>query len=185
MRLFTAIPVPDQIKQYAGTIRKELENTCPDVKWVEEENYHLTLKFLGDVSPEVLEQLNDFLERAAVSSPSFKLRLKGMGFYPHRRRPRVIWIGIAGELEKALFLGDRVDAYLASLGFEVENRRDYHLTMGRIRSERNIDDLVNTVLTRENAIESSFFSVREFYLMESQLTSSGSIYTIKRKFSLD
>jgi 2'-5' RNA ligase len=108
-----------------------------------------------------------------------------MGFYPHRRRPRVVWIGIDGELEKALFLGDRVDAYLASLGFEVENRRDYHLTMGRIRSERNIDDLVNTVLARENEIQTNFFSVREFYLMESQLTSSGPIYTIKKKFSLD
>lgn len=185
MRLFTAIPVPDHIKQYAGTIRKELENTGADVKWVEEENYHLTLKFLGDVSPDTLEQIDDFLERAAVSSPSFRLRLQGMGFYPHRRRPRVVWIGIAGELEKALFLGDRVDAYLASLGFEVENRRDYHLTMGRIRSERNIDNLVNTVLARENEIQTNFFSVREFYLMESQLTSSGPIYTIKKKFSLD
>lgn len=87
MRLFTAIPVPDDIKQYATVIKKQLESTSPDIKWVEEENYHLTLKFLGEVSPDDLQQLYDFLERAAVSSTSFRLRLQGMGFYPHRRRP--------------------------------------------------------------------------------------------------
>lgn len=185
MRLFTAIPVPDEIKQYATTVRKELESTSPDVKWVEEQNYHLTLKFLGDVSPDWLEQLYDFLERAAVSSPSFKLRLQGMGFYPHRRRPRVLWAGIAGELEKALFLGERVDAYLASLGFEAEKHRDYHLTMGRIRSERHVDDLVNKVMRMGEAIQSNYFTVKEFYLMESQLTSGGPIYTVKRKLTLE
>jgi len=71
MRLFTAIPVPDHIKTYSSTIRQELEEINSDVKWVEEENYHLTLKFLGDVAEDLLEPLCDFLERAAVSSTSF------------------------------------------------------------------------------------------------------------------
>lgn len=185
MRLFTAIPVPEEIKAYASTIRRELDASNPDVKWVEKDNYHLTLKFLGDVSVDLLEPLYDFLERAAVSSPSFKLRLQDMGFYPHQRRPRVIWIGIAGELEKALFLGDRVDAYLSTLGFEAEARRDYHLTLGRIRSERNINELVNKVINQGPSIQTEFFTVREFYLMESVLTSKGPIYTVKRKFLLD
>mgnify|MGYP000052733025 CR=1 FL=1 len=185
MRLFTAIPVPEHIKEYASMIRKELEMMNPDVKWVEHENYHLTLKFLGDVSADLLEPLCDFLERAAVSSPSFKLRLQGMGFYPNRRRPRVIWLGIAGEIEKAMFLGDRVDAYLSTLGFEAEARRDYHLTLGRIRSERNLDALVNKVYHQETAVQTDFFTVTEFYLMESQLTSKGPVYTVKRKFTLD
>ncbi|HQA06451.1 MAG TPA: RNA 2',3'-cyclic phosphodiesterase [Syntrophomonadaceae bacterium] len=185
MRLFTAIPVPDEIKDYTSMIRKELEVINPDVKWVEKENYHLTLKFLGDVPVDMLEPLCDFLERAAVSSPSFKLRLQGMGFYPNRRRPRVIWIGISGEMEKALFLGDRVDAYLSTLGFEAEARRDYHLTLGRIRSERNLNELVNKISYLGTTIQTEFFTVTEFYLMESQLTSKGSVYTVKRKFTLD
>lgn len=185
MRLFTAIPVPDSIKEYTSKVREELEVINPDVKWVEKENYHLTLKFLGDVSAELLEPLYDFLERAAVSSSSFKLRLQGMGFYPHRRRPRVIWIGISGEMEKALFLGDRVDAYLTTLGFEAEERRDYHLTLGRIRSERNLNELVNKVYSQGADIQTDFFTVKEFYLMESKLTSKGPVYTVKRKFILD
>ncbi len=185
MRLFTAIPVPDHIKTYSSTIRQELEEINSDVKWVEEENYHLTLKFLGDVAEDLLEPLCDFLERAAVSSTSFKLRLQGMGVYPNRRRPRVIWIGISGEMEKALFLGERVDAYLSALGFEPETRRDYHLTLGRIRSERNLDELVAKVYQRGASIQTDYFWVTEFYLMESQLTSHGPIYTVKRKFTLD
>lgn len=185
MRLFTAIPVPDDIKQYATMIKKQLESTSPDIKWVEEENYHLTLKFLGEVSPDDLQQLYDFLERAAVSSTSFRLRLQGMGFYPHRRRPRVLWAGVTGEIDKALFLGERVDAYLASLNFEPEKRRDYHLTLGRIRSERNVYELINKVMAIGESVQSSYFTVKEFCLMESQLTSGGPIYTVKRKFTLE
>lgn len=185
MRLFVAIPIPDHLKRYAASIRKELEKTGCDVKWVETENYHLTLKFLGDVPDELLEQLNDFLERAAVSSIPFKIRLKRLGFFPNRRRPRVIWIGVEGELERAQFLGERVDAYLSTFGFDAEEKRSFHLTLGRIRSESNLDQLLSRALSLNETIESNLFAVKEFHLMESQLSRQGPTYQVKGQFFLE
>lgn len=185
MRLFTAIPIPEELKKYAASIKGELARISADVKWVETQNYHLTLKFLGEVPEDSFEQICDFLERAAVSSPAFKIRLKGMGFFPNQRRPRVIWIGIDGDLDQALFLGDRVDAYLSAFGFEMEERRSYHLTLGRIRSEKNLAPMITKIIELQKSVQSNLFTVKEFYLMESQLTSQGPTYTIKRKFTLD
>lgn len=185
MRLFIAIPIPEELKRYASSLRQEMEKAGADIKWVEPENYHLTLKFLGDVPEETVNDIIEFLERAAVSSTSFDIRLQGLGFFPNRRRPRVIWIGVEGEIDKAMFLGERVDSYLSAFGFEAEEKRSYHLTLGRIRSEKNITQLLNKAAILDESVGSKLFTVNEFCLMESQLTGKGPLYTLKKKFYLD
>lgn len=184
MRLFVAIPVPEEIKQYAYAIRNELEFLNPDIKWVEYQNYHLTLKFLGEVEDYKIDRVQKCLMQAAESSTPFVLRLSHLGFFPNRRHPRVLWIGVKGELDKADFLGERIDAYLNELGFEDDKKRTFHLTLGRIRSERNQNKLIEKIYEINQNITEYKFAVNNFLLMESYLYSDGPVYKVNHSFEL-
>lgn len=179
-----AVPVPDSIKQYTGMIRNELGRARPDIKWVEYENYHLTLKFLGEVKELLLPAIIKNLALAADTSPAFHLSAGGLGFFPNRMSPRVIWMGIKGEIEKAEFLGEKIDAHLSSLGFEEEKNHRFHLTMGRIRSDSRLPELLKLVIEMGRKEKLHSFKVENFYLMNSSLTPNGPVYSMLHTFSL-
>ncbi len=185
MRIFVAIPVSEDLRKQVGAIKSELLTVRADVKWVEPHNYHLTVKFIGEVEEHEVSKIIDALRRVGEESPPFTLKPKQAGFFPNERRPRVIWIGLEGELEKAFWLGERVDAYLAELGYEPENNRKYHLTLGRVRSERNVRELVS--LLRKLSYETDFSRLRveEIRLMQSQLSSKGPTYSVLEKIRLN
>lgn len=185
MRLFIAIPVNDVVKGYAASIRNELELNHPDVKWVEQNNYHLTLKFLGEVDSAATGQIKKGLAAAAESCPPFSLTTRGVGFFPNRGRPRVIWVGVAGEMDKADFLGERIDAYLMELGFDPEKRRSFHLTMGRVRSEFGLAELQVKAAGINKRSEEHIFTVDRFLLMESKLSSRGPHYSVLESYQLE
>lgn len=184
MRLFVAISVPDAVKQHARMIRNNIGVSRADIKWVEYENYHLTVKFLGEVNSSDLPALKKQLSMAAEASPPFNLSAGGLGYFPNRRRPRVLWLGIKGELDKAEFVAERVDAYLGELGYEPEREHRFHLTLGRIRSETNLKVMQTAVdnLTAKDKLIA--FRVDKFYLMMSDLKSSGPVYSELGSFVL-
>ncbi|WP_054694701.1 RNA 2',3'-cyclic phosphodiesterase [Syntrophomonas palmitatica] len=153
------------------------------MKWVEYENYHITLKFLGE-SKTALSAINDKLSLAAQACPEFDLTFCGIGFFPSRHRPRVIWIGTGGEIDKALFLGERIDTYLSEIGFEPEKSRNFHLTLGRIRSDKNLDSIQIQAGEIERDFQSIPYKVKKFYLMESQLSPQGPKYLLKKEYVL-
>ena len=185
MRLFLAIPVSDAIKDYAASLRNELDMNHPDVKWVEKINYHLTLKFLGEVAPASLGDIKKCLNSIAEACPAFSLKTRGLGFFPNRGRPRVIWAGIFGEMDKAEFLGERVDAYLSEFGFDPEKKRSFHLTLGRIRSELGLDELQLKAAGINKRGEEHSFAVDQFLLMESKLSSRGPHYSVLERYPLE
>ncbi|HHV16509.1 MAG TPA: RNA 2',3'-cyclic phosphodiesterase [Gelria sp.] len=185
MRIFIAIPVPEEIKEEASRIKAELNRLGPDIKWVEYENYHITLKFLGEVTEGQLDDIKAKLLMVAQACPQFNFKTTGIGFFPNKNRPRVMWLGVKGEMNKAQFLGERVDTYLEELGFESEKRRSFHLTLGRMRSERNIDEVVSTTGDISNNLRSYDLPVKEFFLMESRLSSSGPEYFVLEKYNLE
>jgi 2'-5' RNA ligase len=184
LRVFVAIPISNNFKKQVENIRPRLLKAQADVKWVETENYHLTVKFLGNVEESQLDGVIQALRRAGDESPPFTLVPRGTGFFPNHRRPRVFWIGINGELDKAFWLGERVDAYLAELGFEVEKKRRYHLTLGRLRSEKNAAALVQAAQEVDQAANFQSFTVNEMRLMQSQLNREGPTYSVIKTFPL-
>lgn len=184
MRIFVAIPVPDRVKQHARMFRNDLGASRADIKWVEYQNYHLTVKFLGEVNGADLPLIKKNLRQAADSCPSFNLSVDGVGFFPNRMRPRVLWLGIRGELDKAEFLGERVDAYLATAGFEEEKNHQFHLTLGRVRNDSRIDELLKIaehMAEREKLVS---FKVDRIHLMQSNLSPGGPAYTIMETYEL-
>ena len=185
MRSFIAIPVSEDIKKHALQIKKELTGTDMDIKWVEYENYHITLKFLGEIKKEQLNKIKEKLAFVAQACPKFTLKINEIGFFPNKSRPRVIWLGVRGEIDKAQFLGERVDTYLGELGFEAERKRSFHLTLGRIRSERNIDELLYRTGTINGSIKEQDVYINEFNLMESLISSNGPRYTVLGNYRLE
>ncbi|MGI6435683.1 MAG: RNA 2',3'-cyclic phosphodiesterase [Syntrophomonadaceae bacterium] len=184
MRAFIAIPVPEAVKEQVEKAKSQLLQVNPDIKWVEYNNYHLTLKFLGEINGQQVQKIGERLRQVGECSPPFYLAIRGMGFFPNRRKPRVAWIGMDGELNKAEFLAERIDAYLQDLGFEPEKSHRLHLTLGRIRSERSMEALLAKVRQIEPSVSSGLFPVQAFYLMESRLSQIGPHYRIEQVFAL-
>ena len=137
IRTFIAVkiePEPDLL-QLIKHFRKTLENE--KIKWANENNLHLTLKFLGDTSPVQVERVKSILEETADNFSSFRFDLKGVGFFKRNRQPRVLFVNI----EKNIILKQlaaEIDAKLSELGFEKEKREfNPHLTLGRIKFLKN------------------------------------------------
>ena len=177
MRLFIAIQVPEFVKVLATKIKDELSLAGADIKWVEQENYHLTLKFLGEVDRKEIVKIREKLKEAAQVSAQFDLAVSKPGFFPGRNRPRVLHLGITGQTHMAEELARRIDAGLIQIGFEPDHRRRFHLTLGRFRSQNNKERLLDLADNLQHEMDRKFH-VDQFYLMDSQLSKQGPVYKV-------
>lgn len=133
-RMFIAIPLAPEAKQFVAGIIDDLARHDWPVRWVTPETAHLTLHFLGDTPPEQVELLRLGLGQVALRHRAFSLATSGLGVFPDLRRPRVLWLGLSGETDALGALHRDVGQALRSLGFEVEaGRLNPHLTLGRLR----------------------------------------------------
>lgn len=164
-------------------VRRVLEATRADMKFVEPENVHLTLKFLGEIEPSLVEQASQVVKETGFQP--FSARLEGVGVFPNRRRPRVVWAGITDGVSQLAEVWKDVDTKLSGLGFERERRRfSPHITIGRIRSGRNRDRLVEELSTLSDYVFGGLH-VDRIVLKKSVLTPRGPIYTTLAESAVD
>ena len=178
-RLFIAIELPASIKSHLENYQRELKKTGADVKWVEPQNIHLTLKFLGKTKTDQIPKIVDILKRLAASQKHVPVSLNQLGFFPEKKSPRVLWAGLNDKtktLEKiALFLEEA----LAPLGFEKETRAfQSHTTLARVRSSQNILALIEKINELDENFKIADFFIDNITLFESELTPHGPIYSI-------
>ena len=123
IRSFIAIELPGELRQSLARLQDRLKSggSVP-VRWVDSGNIHLTLKFLGDIDTEIIGRMTSALENAANGIHPFDIRVSGPGVFPNMKRVQVIWVGLAGELEKLAQLQKNIEANLAPLGFPSEAR---------------------------------------------------------------
>ena len=135
IRSFIAIELPEAVK--TGLQQLQTELTLPRysfVKCVAPEGIHLTLKFLGNISAEKVTDITGVMEQASQEVSPFQLQLTEVGAFPNMRRPRVLWVGIKGEVDKLVSWQQRIDNGLVPLGFAKEARPfTPHLTLARLR----------------------------------------------------
>ena len=181
MRSFIAIEFPPEIIKKLHKVSKYFKSQTPEksLKWVEPENLHLTLKFLGEIAADQLDEVKAALISSLKDQPSFEIEIKGMGMYPNPRHPRVIWLGISGEngIKKVHAI---IDRELAPLGFEPERRGfSPHLTLARVRpqTDRDTVEKIGTTLSQFNVDSLGKVSVENIHLFQSKLTPQGPIYT--------
>lgn len=186
MRCFIAILLPDGIKDYAEACRNHLSRARLPVKWVARDNYHLTVKFLGDLEEDKINDVKRVLIKCTRETGAFTLHAENLGCFPRWQRPRILWLGIGGQTEPAIDLIQRVDRALAKRGFKKEDHQ-LHLTLGRIRQGQELASgelLAGCSQETLNPGRSASFDVDALYLMESQLGPKGPTYYIKEKYKL-
>ena len=177
MRCFIAIVLPEELKAKIAGIQDRLKTAGADVSWTRQEGMHLTLKFLGEVEEKRTPEIERALDMAVDGITAFTLTVSGMGIFPDMRRPRVVWIGLKEEGDNLIRLHKGVDEELKKTGFPSEDRRfTPHITLGRIRSNRNIEKLLK-LIDVEKGVDSGSFEVSDLHLIKSELKPSGAVYT--------
>ncbi len=185
IRSFIAVDIPPSLRAKFGALQDELRRTRADVKWTRPEGIHLTLKFLGPVSPEDLEKISSAVAPAILGWKTFRLGIHGAGSFPSDRNPRVVWIGIREGLDEVTRMQKVVDDRAAEAGFPPESRSfTPHLTLGRVKSPKGKTDLIAAV-ERNRGIDFGDFEVREVCLFRSDLRPTGAVYTKLKIFPMN
>jgi 2'-5' RNA ligase len=184
IRSFIAIEIPEPLRARVEELQRELQGAGADVKWVRAGAIHLTLKFLGSISGEKLEELTRALGPVISLWTPFELRIRGLGCFPSGRNPRVVWVGIEQGSLEASSLQKAVEEQATEAGFPPESRAfKPHLTLGRVRSPKGKDSLTRAIENHRDAEIGSFLA-SEVYLFKSELKPSGAIYTKLRTFPM-
>ncbi len=185
-RSFIAIPVPGEVQQAIVNLQKKLRRMLSQVRWTKPDGMHLTLKFLGDVEDQRLNQIEKALNEVTSCQQAFQLHVKGIGCFPPHGAPRVIWVGLQDETGNLTRLQVAVEEAMERLSFSRE-RRGYtpHLTLGRIGDLKNaggrdasaLPDQMRDVLIAEHSTVLGKYEANEVRLVKSLLTPQGAIYT--------
>jgi RNA 2',3'-cyclic 3'-phosphodiesterase len=175
-RSFISIDLEDQqILSRIASILASLQALGGDLKLVERENIHLTLKFLGNVSAPLLAGVKSSLKQLAF--PTFTAEIKGAGAFPNVKHMNVIWIGINEGWTQVEQIYEQVEKLLSSLGFRKENRPfSPHITIARVRSGRKRDEIGN-FLQRLSDENFGTITVDKVRLKQSILSNSGPKYS--------
>ena len=177
IRTFIAVKLPDHVIRKLAELQLDLKKYGLRVKWSRPENIHLTLKFLGDISPDDVGPVCRVVNDAVKGFTPILLYTAGVGFFSGIRRPRVLWTGISGQLALLEKLHHAIDAVLGSLGFDKDDRRfTGHLTLGRFKGQPAPESLINMMKMYKD-MASDGFLVDAVSVYKSDLKPSGPIYT--------
>jgi len=175
-RLFVAVDLP-------ADVREDIANIChgiPGVRFVDPAQMHLTLQFLGEVDEACFQECREVL--SAVPSGTFTLSLKGVGYFPPRGRPRVLWVGVK-ECPELVTLNSRVQRALRPLGIRPERRRfSPHITIARL-GDRADSSAVGRFIAAHALFETREFEVSQFHLYRSILRPAGAEHICEASYN--
>jgi 2'-5' RNA ligase len=180
IRTFIAVPLPEELKRAIHNFGQGLVEKGLRIRLVRPEGIHCTLRFLGDVEEEKVKDIGTAMERAIKGVIPTKLYASGIGVFPHASRPRVIWVGVKGELKQVERLFLNLQNELEGLGFEREKRGfSPHLTIGRWKAPLNSFEkkTLKETLKEHGEWNGGEFDLKEVVLYKSQLHPSGARYT--------
>lgn len=176
MRLFIALPIPSSAKKRLGELHQPIEG----VRWQQEGQIHLTLKFLGETDPERAQDLKNDLQN--ITMPAFDISIQGFGYFSQDKQPRVLWADIKKSaplknLQKA------VELKCQELGFKAESRAfKPHITIARINGGANCD--IMSFINQHKRFQISDIPIEEFVLYESKLNAEGAKHIRLKAFPL-
>jgi 2'-5' RNA ligase len=177
IRSFLAIELPKPILRKIEEVQGDLRLTHADVRWVNPEKIHLTLKFFGNIEESRIDPIFKSIEECIRNTFPFSIKVRGVGAFPQLKNPRVIWMGLANGREILISLQKQIEAQLEKIGFQPEDRPFHpHLTLGRMKSSRGKDELVER-MEKHKEEEFGDLPVEKVVLFKSDLRPSGPIYT--------
>jgi len=185
VRTFIGIDPGKSIRDRMVALQKNLARTATEVKWVEPDNLHVTLLFLGEVDMLDVPTLCQAVKESVQEHPPFPMSIETLGCFPNARRPRILWAGVGEGTQEVVALHDALEGPLLALGCYRREERQYtpHVTLGRIKSDYPTDKL-GTVLARHAGWTGGTTNVREIHVMSSELTRQGPVYTVLSRAKL-
>jgi 2'-5' RNA ligase len=182
VRAFVALEISDEVRSALERAQRGLARAPVKVKWVPARNLHVTMKFLGDIEPAQAEAVRAVLAEAAGGGP-VPFVVEGLGAFPPRGRPRVLWAGVSEGSEAVSAVQAALEAGLRPLGFEAERRFVPHVTLGRVKSPRGAETL-RAEMERIGGRRFGRCTATELVLFESTLTPMGAEYRAAERVRL-
>jgi RNA 2',3'-cyclic 3'-phosphodiesterase len=179
-RCFVALPLPPEVVTSARQSQRHVQNTVGqlEVRWVKPEQMHLTLRFMGQVAADQIPALIAELDRIATATPTFQLRTGLPGCFPNHGQPRVIWLGLAGDLAALARLQNAVAQATQPWGDPTDDKAfQPHLTLGRVKTTRPRESgALRAALTHGPALAVPSWLVSSLDLIQSTLSPAGPVY---------
>jgi 2'-5' RNA ligase len=177
IRAFLAIELPDALRPGLTQVQEELKRSRADVRWVPVGNIHLTLKFFGNVPEDEIGPLARAARAATAEAAPLQLQVTIAGAFPSPQAPRVVWLGLGGDVLPLTRLYYGLEKAFTALGYLPEGRAfNPHLTLGRVKSPANRERLAR-LLAKLPPLNWPPFTVKELVLFQSVLSPQGSKYT--------
>jgi 2'-5' RNA ligase len=176
IRTFIAVEIENRdVLRKLIEIRDQLVASGADIKPVEDENIHLTIRFIGEIPAGLVKTLCN--EINGVKYQVFQMHVKGVGVFPNISRPRVLWAGVAEGADKLVELAKILETIVRRLGVPPE-REEFvpHITIARVRGSRNMDKLVKLVINLAD-MDFGYSNVTGIHVKKSVLTPRGPVYS--------
>lgn len=175
VRAFLSIDIENQLLlSNVEQIQQRLDQEAAKMKLVAINNIHFTLRFFGDTPVDKINQIREHLEKIVVEP--FDIRIAGVGAFPNKRRPRIIWIGVTEKGQQVRELKLEIDSLLKDVGYQAEKRKyTPHATIARVRHVKDTKKIVDNLDELANELIGTM-SVSGFTMMKSTLTPTGPIY---------
>ncbi len=178
IRSFLAFELPEEIKGIVTRVSSEMKKSPLDVRWVKVNNIHLTVIFIGNISEDHLDGMDTVVRDVCHDHRPFHISLKGAGVFSSRRNPRVLWIGLDGDIERMSFFRNALQKNLRPFGIKEEKRRfNPHLTLGRFRKGAKSGAHLDALLLKYRDLTSPVRPLSELVLFKSDLKTGGAVYT--------
>ena len=183
MRAFVGIDIDEAVRQNLVAAQRQLASTGAQLKLVEPENIHVTMKFLGDIREDQVGAITEALRAAVEGFKPFEINVQGVGAFPNLGYIKVIWAGVSDGREQIISIQRHIDQNLAKLGFRPERDFVPHLTLARAKSAAGKEKLAAFLKNMTNA---EFGSSRAdaIELKQSTLTPKGPIYSTLARVEL-
>jgi len=184
MRCFIAIDISEDVRRLIEDIIEKCGKKQDNIRWINVDNIHLTLKFLGEANDAVIPEINKRLESICTMHNVFSINVKGVGVFPSLKYPNVLWIGVEDSEELKRLYSD-IENAMSEIGFEKEDRKfSPHITFGRVKHRKSIDAVLKELYTFKDAFFGSI-EVKEILLMRSVLRPTGAEYSNINSFRLN
>jgi len=183
LRTFLAVPVPRDVSSKKNMLYSTLENVDGDINWVKNAQLHLTMKFLGHTPESAIIDVIDQVEKITPNMNPFDLKIEETGCFPVPTRPRILWLGLKGNLDLLKSMVESIENVLEPLGFPKDSRDILpHITLARIKYPQKHTPNVDPFL--KSSYDPIDFPVDRMQFFSSELLPSGAVHTILKTFPL-
>jgi len=180
MRVFIALELPKEVKAEISKIQQDLKKAGVQARWVQSTIVHLTLVFLGSITPDKVKPIEEIISEATGQIGPIELHLNKTGCFPDPTKARIIHLELGGELDKLNLLVAKIRKGLKKQKIWFDEKPFHpHLTLGRIRKRRNLTSAIKGV-----KVKKSEFIANKISLYKSTLTTTGPVYSELKQISL-